>query len=258
MIVTGGSMGIGAAAARMLAAEGAQVAILDTAAEEGEALASAVKGMFYGLDVADRDAVSAAVEQIAASHGGIDGLINNAGIGCGVPFAELTTADWEHILGVNVRGAFNCTQAVLDHMKGRAGANIVNVSSVAGRRLSYFAAANYSTSKAALLGFTRHCAFEFAGFGIRVNSVSPGPTVTPLVERAMTPETMAKTARTIPLGRLCTAEDVAHAILFLASEEAAMCTGTNIDVDGGFLIGPGTGDDYRGTMARRGIDFDDE
>lgn len=253
VIVTGGANGIGAACVRAFAAEGARVAILDIDGPSANELAGDEANILAQItDIADRGAVDAAIAEVTGAWAGIDVLVNNAGTGAPGNFADLTDADWRRIYDVNVTGAFNCTQAALPHMKGRPGANVINVSSVAGRRLSYFGGAQYSSSKAALLGLTRHCAFELAVYGIRVNSVSPGPTVTAHLKRNMSPEIQAETAAGIPLDRMCEPEEIAGPILFLASPDAAMMTGANLDVDGGFLIAHGT--DYQAWMARRGIE----
>lgn len=259
-VVSGGAKGIGAATVRGFVAEGGRVAIFNTDDQAGAAMVTALAeaghtARRYRVDIADRASVEAGVAAVADDYGGIDILINNAGTGSVETFSKIRERDWQRVIEVNLTGSFNCSQAALPLMKGRPGANIVNVSSIAGRKLSFFGGANYSASKAGVLGLTRHMAFELAGFGIRVNSVSPGPTLTPLVLDNTTEADRAAAAKAIPLGRMCEPEEVAECILFLASEAARMCTGTNIDVDGGFLIG--AGGDYRAVLARRGETFED-
>jgi 3-oxoacyl-[acyl-carrier protein] reductase len=140
-------------------------------------------------------------------------------------------------MAVNLRGPFNGTQAVIPHMRKRGGGAIVNIASVAGRRISFGGGANYSASKAGLLGFTRHAAYELAPDKIRVNAVCPGPTATAF-GGGQIPSAEQKAARAgkIPLGRMVEPEDIADAVLFLASDMARMCTGIALDVDGGVLI----------------------
>jgi NAD(P)-dependent dehydrogenase (short-subunit alcohol dehydrogenase family) len=143
---------------------------------------------------------------------------------------------WERVLAVNLRGPFNGVQAVLPHMRARGGGAVVNIASVAGRRISFGGGAHYSASKAGLLGFTRHAAYELAPDHIRVNAVCPGPTATAFSGRMPSAEARAARAKKIPLGRMVEPADIADAILFLASDAARMCTGIALDVDGGVLI----------------------
>ena len=149
----------------------------------------------------------------------------------------MPAADWDRVIAVNLRGPFNGTQAVIPHMKKRGGGAIVNIASVAGRRISFGGGANYTASKAGLLGFTRHAAYELAPDKIRVNAVCPGPTATAFGGgQVPSAERKAERAKKIPLGRMVEPEDIADAVLFLASDMARMCTGIALDVDGGVLI----------------------
>ena len=239
VLVTGGGNGIGAACSRAFAAAGARVAVIDRDGAASERIAAEIGAPAdgYALDVADGDAVARLVNDIAGKAGGIDVLVNSAGTITRQTIAAMKAADWDRIMAVNLRGPFNATQAVIPHMKKRGGGAIVNVASVAGRRISFGGGANYSASKAGLLGFTRHAAYELAPDQIRVNAVCPGPTATgfgggqiPSAERK------AERAKKIPLGRMVEPEDIADAVLFLASDRARMCTGIALDVDGGVLI----------------------
>jgi NAD(P)-dependent dehydrogenase (short-subunit alcohol dehydrogenase family) len=157
--------------------------------------------------------------------------------------------EWRRVLAVNLDGMFHCTRAVLPAMKRRGGGAIVNVSSLAGKRVSFHGGANYTASKAGVLGFTRHCAFEFAIHRIRVNAVCPGPVLTPMVRAVSSEAQIAEIARLVPLGRWVGPEDVAEAIVFLAGPAASMCTGTTIDVDGGMMVS--NGQPYQEYFARR-------
>jgi NAD(P)-dependent dehydrogenase (short-subunit alcohol dehydrogenase family) len=164
-------------------------------------------------------------------------LVNSAGTITRQTIAAMPIADWDRVIAVNLRGPFNGTQAVIPHMRKRGGGAIVNIASVAGRRISFGGGANYSASKAGLLGFTRHAAYELAPDKIRVNAVCPGPTATAFGGGQL-PSAQRKTerARKIPLGRMVEPEDIADAVLFLTSDMSRMCTGIALDVDGGVLI----------------------
>jgi len=142
----------------------------------------------------------------------------------------------DRVIRVNLTGAFNGIRAVLPHMRKRGGGTIVNIASIAGQRISFGGTANYTASKAGLLGLTRHVAYELAPEGIRLNAVCPGATATGFGDAIPTEETRAARARKIPSGRLCEPEDIADPILFLASHAARMITGAALTVDGGVLI----------------------
>ncbi len=238
-LVTGGGNGIGAASCRALAKSGARVAVIDRDGEAAAKVASEIGGGATGhaLDVADGEAFRRLVSEIAARADGIDILVNSAGTITRQTIAAMPTADWDRIIAVNLRGPFNGTQAVIPHMKQRGGGAIVNISSVAGRRISFGGGANYTASKAGLLGLTRHAAYELAPDNIRVNAVCPGPTATAFGGGPIpSAERKAERARKIPLGRMVEAADIADAVLFLASDLSRMCTGIALDVDGGVLI----------------------
>jgi 3-oxoacyl-[acyl-carrier protein] reductase len=238
-LVTGGGNGIGAASARALARAGARVAVIDRDGEAAVRVAAEIGGgsTSHALDVSDGEAFKRLAYDIAAQAGGIDILVNSAGTITRQTIAAMPVADWDRIIAVNLRGPFNGTQAVIPHMKNRGGGAIVNVASVAGRRISFGGGANYSASKAGLLGFTRHAAYELAPDKIRVNAVCPGPTATAFGGGQLpSAERKAERAKKIPLGRMVEADDIADAVLFLASDLSRMCTGIALDVDGGVLI----------------------
>src|SRR6267143_6800333 len=240
-LVTGGGSGIGAATCRACAAAGAQVAILDRDNAAAEAVAAEITrqnghAAAYALDVVDRDAFARLTEGINEAWGGIDILVNGAGTTVRAMIADMRPEDWDRVIAVNLTGAFNGIQTVLPHMRARRGGAIVNIASIAGQRISFGGTANYSASKAGLLGLTRHAAYELAPDGIRVNAVCPGPTATGFSGAIPSAETKAERARKIPLGRMCEAEDIADPILFLAGDAARMITGVALTVDGGVLI----------------------
>jgi NAD(P)-dependent dehydrogenase (short-subunit alcohol dehydrogenase family) len=240
-LVTGGGNGIGAATCRAFAAAGARVAVLDRAAEAAEGVAAEIarnggSATAHAVDVADRDVFTTLAASIAEASGGIDILVNGAGTTVRAMIAEMRPEDWDRVIAVNLTGAFNGIQAVLPHMRKRGGGAIVNVASIAGQRISFGGTANYTASKAGLLGLTRHAAYELAPDGIRVNAVCPGPTATGFSGTIPSAATKAERARKIPLGRMCEAEDIADPILFLAGDAARMITGVALTVDGGVLI----------------------
>src|SRR5215470_1860498 len=204
-LVTGGGNGIGAATCRAFAAAGARVAVLDRDAAAAERVAAEITGrnghaVAYPLDVADRDVFARLTEGITEALGGIDLLVNGAGTTVRRMIDEMRAEDWDRVIAVNLTGAFNGIRAVRPHMQKRGGGAIVNVASIAGQRISFGGTANYTASKAGLLGLTRHAAYELAPDGIRVNAVCPGPTATGFGGAMPSEETKAARARKIPLG----------------------------------------------------------
>lgn len=239
--VTGGGNGIGAATCRAFAAAGARVAVLDRLADAAETVAKEItanggNASAHAVDVADRSQFIDAAAAVARSAGGIDILVNGAGTMVRRMIPEMGPADWDRVIAVNLTGAFNGIQAVLPFMRSRGGGAIVNVASIAGQRISFGGTANYTASKAGLLGLTRHAAYELAPEGIRVNAVCPGPTATAFGGAVPSEEAKAVRAQKIPLGRMCEPEDIADPIVFLAGPAARMITGVALTVDGGVLV----------------------
>ena len=239
VLVTGGGNGIGGASARKFAASGARVMVIDRDGEAARHVAAEIGNgaAGYELDVSDGAAFARLANEIAAKEGGIDVLVNSAGTITRQTIAAMPEADWDRIMAVNLRGPFNGTQAVIPHMKKRGGGAIVNVASVAGRRISFGGGANYTASKAGLLGLTRHAAYELAPDNIRVNAVCPGFTLTPMAKQQMTPELDAAVSRRVPLGRMFEPEEIGQTIAFLASSWASAVTGVVMAVDGGWTAG---------------------
>jgi NAD(P)-dependent dehydrogenase (short-subunit alcohol dehydrogenase family) len=240
-VVTGGGNGIAAATCRAFAAQGARTAVVDRDAAAAQRVAGEIAGRggnasAHAIDVADRAAFNAAASEIAEAAGGIDILVNGAGTTVRRMIPDMTPEDWDRVIAVNLTGAFNGIQAVLPHMRERGGGAIVNVASIAGQRISFGGTANYSASKAGLLGLTRHAAYELAPDGIRVNAVCPGPTATAFGGAIPSEENKAVRAQKIPLGRMCEPQDIADPILFLAGDGARMITGVALTVDGGVLV----------------------
>jgi 3-oxoacyl-[acyl-carrier protein] reductase len=240
-IVTGGGNGIGAATCRAFAAAGAHVAVVDrdsAAAGQvaGEIAGNSGRAMAYPLDVTDRAGFATVAADIAAKAGAIDILVNGAGVTVRRMIAEMGSEDWDRVISVNLTGAFNGIQAALPYLRARGGGAIINIASIAGLRISFGGTANYSASKAGLLGLTRHAAYELAPDHIRVNAVCPGATATAFGGAMPTAEAKAERGRKIPLGRMCEPEDIADPILFLAGAAARMITGIALTVDGGLMI----------------------
>jgi NAD(P)-dependent dehydrogenase (short-subunit alcohol dehydrogenase family) len=228
-VVTGGASGIGAAVADRLAAEGATVAVLDLAGSPVHAS--------FPVDIADDASVRGAVAAVVERFGGIDVLVNNAGIGAQGTVEAATDADWARVLDVNVVGTARVTRAALPHLRRSAHAAVVNTCSVAAT-VGLPERAVYSASKGAVLALTRAMAADHLREGIRVNAVNPGTADTPWVQRLLdaaddpAQERVALEARQ-PSGRLVAPEEIADAIAYLAGPRAGSTTGTALTVDGG-------------------------
>lgn len=233
-LVTGASRGIGSEIARALASQGMRVIInYNKSRAKAEQLAAEIGGVAICADVSDESAVSAMAAQIDAQLGGVDVLVNNAGLAMQKMLCDTTSADWDKIFGVNIRGAFLVTRAVMGNMVRKKYGRIVNISSIWGQEGASCEIA-YSASKAALIGFTKGLAKELSLSGICVNCVAPGVIDTEMnaiVDR----EILDVLAEEIPLGRLGSAKEAAAAAAFLCSEEAGYITGQVIGVNGGLI-----------------------
>lgn len=235
-LVSGGSRGIGAAVVRRFAHEGAHVGLGDIDREAGEALAaeltqSGLSVRYLSLDVTRADDWAEAVATLVDAHGRLDILVNNAGIYQRLPLQDIEEADWDRMMAVNVKGPYLGAKAAIPAMQAAGGGSIVNVSSIAGIRASL--ATHYGTSKGAVRLMTKSIAMQCARHGIRCNSVHPGPVETEMGYAAVPDEIRDQTFARVPLGRFARPEEVANAILFLASDEASFVTGTELIVDGG-------------------------
>ena len=258
-IVTGAAKGIGEAVSRALVAAGTSVAMFDVDDEAGQAVADGLEGAeYFSVDISDRSSVSTAVTSVAEKFGSVDMLVNNAGIAPPRTMDNMPEGDWERVLDINLTGAFNCVKASAPHLKKNGGA-IVNVSSVAGKNISLGAGMHYTASKWGLIGASRHMAYELAPSNIRVNIVCPGPTLTPLIDGHMSKEKITESTTNVPLGRWVKPEDIANAILFFLGPQSAMCTGSELIVDGGVMIGSGsTYDSYFESRGDKAPDRDIE
>jgi NAD(P)-dependent dehydrogenase (short-subunit alcohol dehydrogenase family) len=236
-LVTGAARGIGLAAATRFLGDGWRVAMLDIL---GDTLGAAVIGLdqpdatlALEADVSDPEAVQAAVERTHRRFGRIDALINNAGIAVFKPMLAVTLEEWQRVLAVNLTGPFLMTQAVAPIMRDQGGGAIVNITSISGLRASTLRVA-YGTSKAGLAHLTKQQAAELGELGIRVNAVAPGPVDTDMAKAVHTPAIRADYHDHIPLNRYGLETELAHAIVFLCSEQATYITGQVLAVDGGF------------------------
>jgi 3-oxoacyl-[acyl-carrier protein] reductase len=234
--VTGSTRGIGHAIARALHGAGAKVAIVGRDAERARAVAAELGDRTAGVacDVAVADQVDAAIAAAEAALGPVEVLVNNAGLTRDNILVRLTDADWDTVLDANLKGAFHTTRAVIKGMMKRRGGRIINVSSVIGL-VGNKGQANYAASKAGLIGFTKSVAKEYAARGVLVNCIAPGYIETDMTA-ALPDAAKATLLQHIALGRLGRPEDVAGAVLFLASDLATYITGQVLVVDGGMVI----------------------
>jgi len=236
-LITGGARGQGAEEGRLFSAEGATVILTDVLDEEGERTAAGIERATYmRLDVRSEAEWQAVVDRVVADHGGIDVLVNNAGIDFDKRFEATSLEEFERVVAINQTGVFLGMKTVANAMMaaGRPG-SIINISSVAGLQAVRGRAA-YGATKWAVRGMTKIGAMEWGKRGIRVNSVHPGLIETPMTEtqRAFTdPDVRKKAERNIPIGRMGTATDIANMVLFLASDASSYCTGQEFTVDGG-------------------------
>lgn len=235
-LVTGGSQGIGRAIAEFLAEKGSDVVILDVmdGSDARDAiLARGVKALYLNADVTDYRQVEKAIETVRGEMGGIDNLVNNAGITRDKLLLRMTEEEWDRVVQVNLKGVFNCTKAVVRHLLKKGG-SIVNIASVAGLA-GNAGQSNYAASKAGIIGFTKSVAKEYGERGIRVNVVAPGFIRTDMT--ASLDEKYRETMRqAVPLKRAGEPRDVAHVVYFLLSDYSAYITGEVINVSGGLYM----------------------
>lgn len=239
-LVTGASRGIGRAIALALAAEGADIAVnyagnqaaAEAVAAEIEAMGR--KALIIQADISSNEAATVMVEQVAKEFGRVDILVNNAGITRDGLLMRMKEADWDAVLTTNLKGVFNCTKAAIKYMMKQKAGHIVNISSVVGVN-GNAGQANYAAAKAGVIGFTKATAKELAARGITVNAVAPGFIQTDMTAVLNEKQVEAMQA-TIPLKRLGEPEDIAKAVVFLASDDANYITGQTLNVDGGMVM----------------------
>ena len=240
MLVTGGASGIGLATVRRCLAEGANVVLSDLASSDGAARAKALdvehgRCLFMPCDVTSTEQVDALVADTVRELGRLDIVFNNAGIGGQSPAQDTSDADWLRIIDINLNGVFRVARAALRQMYAQGAGSIVNCASILGT-LGQSNTAPYSAAKGGVVNLTRTLAIEAAPRGVRVNSIGPGYIDTPLLAD-LPPEMREALVRLHPIGRLGQGDEVANAVLFLASDEASFVTGTCLLVDGGFTAG---------------------
>ena len=236
-VVTGGARGIGLAIGKWFLSSGYRVALLDidtdTLTPAAAALQDAGRVLAVHCDVADPAQVQSAMAQVDAAFGRIDALVNNAGIAVFKPIGETSYEEWRRVLGVNLDGAFLCSQACVPIMKRSGGGSIVNIASISGLRASTLRVA-YGTSKAAIIQLTKQQAVELGTLGIRANVVAPGPVDTDMAKLVHSVAIRSDYHDVIPLGRYGTVEEIAAAVGFLCGPAASYINGQVLAVDGGF------------------------
>jgi 3-oxoacyl-[acyl-carrier protein] reductase len=238
-LVTGAAQGIGKAVALLLARNGADIVVWDINLEKAEETANEIqsigrKALAVKGDVANWNDVERMVEVILEKFAKIDILVNNAGITRDKLILRMTEEDWDAVLDVNLKGTFHCTKAVVRHMAKQRSGKIVNIASVVGE-MGNAGQANYSASKAGVIGLTKTIAREFAQRGLNINAIAPGYIETPMTE-ALPEKAKEELKKLIPMERLGKPEDVAEAVLFLVSEESSYITGQVLNVNGGIYM----------------------
>lgn len=236
-IVTGGARGIGLAAARILHRAGASVAVADLAEALALEQAAAMGDRALGLvvEVTDAHSVESMVGRVTETFGGVDILVNSAGICRRGRAHEIPEPEWDSVLNVNLKGAFLCCRTVLPYMMERGWGRIVNLASIAGKIGGLMVGVHYAASKGGVLALTKGLAREVARQGITVNAVCPALTNTEM-SGLFSREELENYCKGVPIGRLATAEEVAHGILYLCSDEASYVTGEVLDINGGVVM----------------------
>ena len=238
-LITGAAQGIGLATAKKFVQEGAVVVVCDIHAEavnaavaQCQAFGAQVEG--HAMDVTHRDQVDAVVAAVLARHGRIDVLVNNAGITQDARLQNMTQAQFDRVIDVNLRGVFHCAQAVANTMVAQGSGGILNASSVVGI-YGNFGQTNYAASKFGVIGFTKTWSRELGPKGVRVNAVAPGFIATPILS-TIPEKVIAEMAQRVPLRRLGQPEEIANVYAFLASDEASYINGEVIEVSGGMTL----------------------
>ena len=237
VLISGGARGMGAAEARLFAREGARVIVGDVLDAEGAAVAGAIgeAATFVRLDVTREDDWTRAVALAVERYGALNVLVNNAGIGGSSRVEDTTTEAWDRVMDVNAKGVFLGTRAAIPALRRAGGGSIVNIASQLGLVGMDDSSPQYTASKGAVRLLTKTTALQYAREGIRCNSVHPGPILTPMTEqRRADPVVYQRMLSRIPMGRYGTADEVALAVLYLASDESAFVTGSELVIDGGW------------------------
>jgi len=239
-IVTGAAQGIGRAISLELARKGANTIIADLNIQKAKEFEVEIKkfgyqGLAIQVDVRKNKETKKKFKEVIEKFGRIDILVNNAGVLQDAFISDIREKDWDMVIDTNLKGVFNCSQPVIKYMLRQKTGKIVNIASIGGKDGFPLAGVHYSASKAGVMGFTRQLAKQVAFFGINVNAIAPGTTETEMISHR-TPAKKGEIIKKIPAGRLGKPEDVAQAVLFLASDEANFITGETIDVCGGLYM----------------------
>lgn len=255
-IITGSARGIGLGIATVFGREGANVVVngltVDSCTDAvKQVTAAGGKAIAVAADVSKAADQQAMVAAAIKAFGTVDILVNNAGIEATPTLVhELSEEQWDKVLGINLKGVFLGIKAVLPTMIAQKHGRIINISSTAGLRMTFFGSVDYTVSKHGVTGLTNHLAWELADHNITVNAICPGGVLTPLMEKGTTPEFRATVSkRLIPLGRMCSPEEIGEAAVFFASDRSAMVTGQLMAVDGGLMTG--FGEDLRPLVRKR-------
>lgn len=239
-IITGGARGIGRAIAEAFVAEGADVAVADLGSEVGASeLVAALRGagrraMYVQADVSAEAQVQAMVKRVEAELGRVDILVNNAGIASQIPLHEMSSADWDRVINVNLRSVFLCTRYVLPHMLERGSGKIINIGSQIGQ-IGGAEMASYSASKGGVLAFTKALAREVSSKGVHVNAIAPGPIETDLARDIRSDWSAAKVAQ-LPIGRIGQTSEIAPTAVFLACDDSSYYVGQTLGPNGGDVM----------------------
>ena len=239
-LISGGSRGMGAFEAELFVQEGAKVVICDVRDDEGDALAKEIvdrggEAAFVHLDVTSESDWAAAVREAVERYGKLDVLVNNAGVSARGSIEETSPDDWDRVMDINAKGVFLGTRSAIPEMRKAGGGSIINISSQLGLVGMGESSPQYQASKGAVRIFSKSAAIQYAHEGIRVNSVHPGPIITPMTEARRSDEVVRqRMISRIPLGRYGESEDVAYGVLYLASDESSFVTGSELVIDGGW------------------------
>ena len=240
-LVSGGARGLGEAQAKLLAAEGAKVAIGDVLEDEGRKVEAKInelggEAFFMPLDVTQADQWRQIIDETVSRFGKLDVLVNNAGIGGRGGLEDMTEDEWDEVMAVNAKGVFLGTKLAMPEILKAGGGSIVNISSQMGIVGSDTSNPAYQASKAAVHIFTKSIALRYATKGVRVNSVHPGPIDTPMLQAGFVdPERMQRVMSKVPMGRVGQPEEIAYGVLFLSSDESSFITGAGLVIDGGYI-----------------------
>jgi NAD(P)-dependent dehydrogenase (short-subunit alcohol dehydrogenase family) len=255
-IITGSARGIGAGIALAFAREGASVVINGLTVESCDDTVKQItsaggKAIAVAADVSKAADQNAMVAAALKAFGKLDILVNNAGIeSTPCLIQDMSEEQWDKVLGINLRGVFLGIKAVLPTMIAQKHGRIINISSTAGLRMTFFGSVDYTVSKHGVTGLTNHLAWELADHNITVNTICPGGVLTPLMEKHTTPEFREMVSkRLIPLGRMCSPDEIGQAAIFFASDRSNMVTGQLMAVDGGLMTG--FGEDLRPLVRQR-------